>query len=242
MNSKAVDGSFRTTRWSLVTRAAGADDVMAADALAALCEAYWYPLYAYFRRSGKSSHDAEDLTQSFFARLLTNATLATANPERGKLRTFLLACARNFLINEHQRAGAQKRGATAQTGFDAEGAERRYAIEPVNDLSPDRLFQRRWALSVLEHSLQLLGEEFAAQGKAEVFAALRPFLGFRAGPGRSYEEIAAELGVPAGTLKNQVFRLRERWRALLFEQVAATLDDPTPEEIREELKELFGCV
>lgn len=240
--SPATPHSFQTTRWSLVRRARSADDAEARAALAALCDAYWYPLYAFIRRSGQGPHEAEDLTQSFFARLLEKATLASADPAKGKLRTFLLTCARNFLSDEYDRDRAQKRGAALLTSFDAADAEQRYAMEPADDLSPDRLFQRRWALTVLDQSLRLLGEEFAAQGKAELFAALRPFLGFGPEAEKRYDELAPALGVPIGTLKNHVFRLRVRWRELLFEQVAMTLDQPTPEEIKGELAELLSCV
>jgi RNA polymerase sigma-70 factor (ECF subfamily) len=207
-----------------------------------LCGTYWYPIYAYFRRSGKDSHDAEDLTQGFFARLLEKKTFSAADPGKGKLRTFLLTCAGNFMKDEHGRAEARKRGGGMLESFDAARAEGRYAKEPVDDLSPDRLFQRRWALTVVENSLRELRVELTGQGKAETFEALRPFLGFGSDPERRYEDIAAALGVPVGTLKNQVFRLRERWRQLLFDQVAETLDKPTPEEIKGELKELLGCV
>ena len=233
---------FVTTHWSVVRRAAANDEPGAQRALAELCQAYWYPIYAYVRRAGHASHDAEDLTQTFFLRLLEKAVLATADPAKGRLRTFLLACVRNFLADERDRAHAQKRGAQVLSRFDAARAEERYASEPADDLSPDRLFQRRWALTLLEHSLHLLGEEFTAHGKAELFAALRPFLGFGAESAQSYADIAPALGLPVGTLKNHVFRLRARWRELLFEQVAMTLDEPTPEEIKGELAELLGCV
>ena len=242
MDSQVTPHFFPNTRWTVVRQAMGVDDPSARQALAALCDAYWYPLYAFIRRSGKTPHDAEDLTQGFFARLLENKILAAADPEKGKLRTFLLACTRNYLADERDRAMAQKRGAAVLVSFNPEWAEERYTAEPVDDLSPDRLFQRRWALTVLEYSLHLLGEEFKSAGKAEVFAALRPFLGFGSSSEKSYDEISLSLGIAVGTLKNQVFRLRERWRELLFEQVAITLDNPTSEEIQDELKELLACV
>jgi RNA polymerase sigma factor (sigma-70 family) len=242
MTPAAGPRSFCTTRWTVVRRAVGCDDAAARQALAALCESYWYPIYAFIRRSGKSPHDAEDLTQGFFTRLLEKDLLAAADPEKGKLRTFLLSCTRHFLADEYDRANAQKRGAALVSSFDAVQAEERYAIEPVDDLTPDRLFQRSWALTLLEQTLQSLAAEYAAQNKAELFAALRPFLGFGTGVVKSYEALTAELNVPTGTLKNYVFRLRERWRAVLMERVAETLDDPTPEEIRAELSELIGCV
>lgn len=237
-----VPHSFQTTHWSVVRQAVRDDNAAAKKALASLCEAYWYPLYAYFRRSGKSSHDAEDLTQGFFARLLTNETLAAADPEKGRLRTFLLACARNFLLDEHARATAQKRDESLLVSFDAIQAEERYTSEPQDLLTPDRLFQRRWALTILEESLKSMGEEFERRGQSAVFRELRPFLGFGTEPEKRYDEVSARLGVPIGTLKNQVFRLRERWRQLLFDHVGRTLADPTPEEIKAELSELLGCV
>jgi len=225
-----------------VRRAVGSDDAAARQALATLCAVYWYPIYAFIRRSGKGPHDAEDLTQGFILRLLEKGMLAAADPAKGKLRTFLLSCVRHFLSDERDRSAAQKRGAAVTTSFDAVQAEERYAIEPVDDVTPDRLFQRRWALTLLDQTLQMLAEEYGTEGKADLFAALRPFLGFGTGAMKSYEVLSPELGMPIGTLKNHVFRMRERWRALLMEQVAATLDDPTPEEIRAELSELIGCV
>jgi len=234
--------SFQTTHWSVVRHAVRPDDAAAQQALSSLCEAYWYPLYAYFRHCGRNTQDAEDLTQGFFARLLANETLASADPEKGKLRTFLLACARNFLADEHDRATAQKRGESLLVSFDTLRAEELYSGEAQDLLTPDRLFQRRWALAVLEQSLASLGEEFERRGQSAIFRALRPFLGFGTEPEYGYDEVSARLGVPIGTLKNQVFRLRGRWRQLLFEQVGRTLENPTPEEIKAELSELLGCV
>jgi RNA polymerase sigma-70 factor (ECF subfamily) len=149
---------------------------------------------------------------------------------------------RHFLTDAHDRFMAQKRGGGVQVDINATWAEELYATEPVDKLSPDRLYQRRWALTVLEHSLQLLAQEFTAPGNVKVFAALRPFLGFGPDSDQRYDEIAATLGIPVGTLKNKVFRLRQRWRKLLFDQVAMTLDDPSPERIKGELWELLGCV
>ena len=242
MNIPTAPRSFQTTRWTVVRQAVCGTDPAARQALAALCEAYWYPVYAYIRRSGKERHDAEDLTQGFFARLLEKEILAAADPGKGKLRTFLLTCVRNFVTDEHARTMTQKRGEGNVLSLDADWAETSYAAEPVDDLTPDRLFQRRWALTVLEFSFQLLREEFAASGKAALFDALRPFLGFGPDPEKRYEEVSATHHLPIGTLKNQVFRLRQRWRELLFEQVALTLDEPTPDDIKGELSELLGCV
>ncbi|MGB8166052.1 MAG: RNA polymerase sigma factor [Chthoniobacteraceae bacterium] len=234
--------SFQTTRWSVVQRASSPDDRTAREALASLCEAYWFPIYAYIRRSGRSPHDAEDGTQGFFAWLLARDVLARADAEKGRLRTFLLTCLRRYLADEQARAQAQKRGGGLLTSFDALRAEENYAAEPRHDLTPDRLFQRRWALTIIDRTLALLADEFTAAGKAELFAILRPFLGFTTEPERGYEEVAAALGMPLGTVKNHVFRLRKRWRELIFAQVGDTLADPNEEEIKGELSELLGAV
>jgi RNA polymerase sigma-70 factor (ECF subfamily) len=168
--------------------------------------------------------------------------LAAADPEKGKLRTFLLTCTRNYMADQRDRQMAQKRGGGLQVHMDPALAEERYAAEPVDDLSPDRLFQRGWAMSVLEHALGLLEEEFSEEGKGKLFEALRPFLGLGPEPEKRYDEIADTLAIPVGTLKSHVHRLRARWCELLFEEVAKTLDDPTAENIKAELVELLGCV
>lgn len=218
------------------------DEAKAAEALSQLCEAYWHPIYAYIRRSGIKPYDAEDLSQGFFCRLLANNSLASADPAKGKLRSFLLACLKNYLGDERDRSAAKKRGAALLVSFDATLAEEYYREESADNLSPDLLFQRRWALSTLENSMNLLAGEFADSEREKVFVALKPFLGFGPEPEKRYDEIAVELGIPAGTLKSQVHRLRERWCEILFEQVGMTLEDPTPENIKSELQELLGYV
>ena len=242
MSAPTFPDSFHTTRWTVVRQAANDADPAARQALATLCETYWYPVYAFIRRSGKSAHDAEDLTQGFFARLLEKHILAAADPAKGTLRAFLLTCARRYLADDHDRAMAQKRGAAVLVSFDPARAEETYATEPVDHLAPDRLYQRRWALTILDHSFDLLRAEYTADGKAEIFDTLRPFLGFGPDPEKRYEEIAATTGTPVATLKTRVFRLRQRWRELLFEQVSATLDTPDEAEIKAELGELLTCV
>jgi RNA polymerase sigma-70 factor (ECF subfamily) len=242
MSDLRAPRSFETTRWSLVRLAAGGDDTAARAALSGLCEAYWYPVYAFIRRSGHSPHDAEDLTQGFFADILERRAFASADPSRGRLRSFLLACLCHYLRDEHVRATAQKRGAHLLTSFDGTWAEDRYGHEPADHLTPDRLYQRRWAVTVLEHSLQLLSEEFAALGKAKLFETLRPFLGFDSGPEPSCEAAAAVLAMPEGTVRSHLHRLRIRWREMLFEQVAMTLEEPSAEAIKAELSELLDAV
>jgi DNA-directed RNA polymerase specialized sigma24 family protein len=242
MTRQDAPHAFETTSWSTIRRAARAGSSACAPALSEMCKAYWYPLYAFVRRGGKSAHDAEDLVQGFFARLLEKNTLAAADERKGKFRTFLLSCLQHYLADEHDRAMAGKRGGGMLVSFDLAWAEERYTCEPADTESPDRLFQRRWAMALLESTLSLLGEKYAAQGKTEVFAALRPFLGFGADPEKSYLEISATTGLTVGTLKSEVFRLRQRWRDLLMEQVGRTLDEPSPEEIKEELRALLGSV
>jgi RNA polymerase sigma-70 factor (ECF subfamily) len=242
VTAQRLPRSFQTTRWSLVQRANGVIDDEALQALAVLCDSYWYPVYAYIRRSGHGPHDAEDLTQGFFARLLEKGTLAHADPAKGRLRTFLLTCVRNYLHNEHERASAQRRGADLLTSFDAGWAEERFASEPADDLTPDRLYQRRWALTLLEFTLQVLEQDYSADGKRELFAALRPCLGFMKEKAPDYAALATRLHCAESTVKSHVFRLRQRWREILFQQVSITLDDPTSDEIKGELAELLECV
>ena len=234
--------SFQTTRWSIVRQAVGRDDIESRRALAVLCEGYWYPIYAFIRRSGRSPQDAEDLTQGFFELIIEKDVLASADPAKGRLRTFLLACVRNFVADAYDREQAHKRGAGLVVSFDAAQAEERYVAEPVDELSPDRLFHRRWALTLVSDTLGWLREEWTNDGKAELFEALRPFLGLSPKAEKSYEQLSLELGMAEGTLKSHVHRLRERWRDALFEKVAATLDRPTPREIQAELSVLLECL
>lgn len=233
---------FQTTQWSVVRQALGTDEAKARAGLAAICNSYWYPLYTYLRKSGHKPQDAEDLTQGFFEHLIKNNILASTDPSKGRLRHFLLACLRNHSSNEREKANAKKRGSSLLTSFDAISAEERYAAAGTDDLPPDRLFQREWALTMLSQAMDALQAEFHAAGKGELFEALRPFLGFGPEPTDRYEEISTRLEIPAGTLKSHVHRMRDRWRGILFEIVGSTLDNPTEEEIRNELRDLQGYV
>jgi len=231
--------TFQTTHWSLVRRALAETRGEDNPALTELCETYWYPIYAFIRRRGHSLEDAEDLTQGFFVRLLGRDILASADQEKGRLRTFLLTCLRRYLADENDHRFAKKRGRAVTFSLDLAEAEERYRSEPASpELSPDRLFQRRWAVTLLECALGSVEAGFEREGKGELFAALRPFLGYGRSTTESYAVAAARLGMPEGTLKSHVSRLRERWRETLFEEVAKTLDDPTSDNIRAELGEL----
>jgi RNA polymerase sigma factor (sigma-70 family) len=231
---------FAATRWTLILKAAqGKETFPAADALAELCRIYWYPLYAYLRRSGQNSHDAEDLTQGFFAHLLDRKFLANVDRRKGKFRSFLLASLKNFLADRRDRARAKKRGGGRPTvPLDGHAAESRYCLEPAHDLTPEKLFEKQWALSLLEQVLSRLRAEMAADGKAAMFEALQSVL---IGDRKSgYGAIAAELGMTEGAVKTAAHRLRRRYRELLRNEIAHTV--ASPEEIEGEIRYLLSCL
>lgn len=232
------DARFAPTRWSLVC-AAGADDPASAQsALEQLCRAYWYPLYAFVRRSGKSPEEAEDLTQEFFARVLASDFLAQADRERGRFRTFLLTALQRFLTNEWHRATAQKRGAgIAVISIDAALAEDRYHAEPVDIATPELLYERRWAITLLDQVLTGLADEYAANGQAAVFAALRDLLGGSSAVDPAYAEIATRLGMTEAAVKVAMYRLRRRYADRLRAEIAQTVASPA--DIEDEIARLF---
>jgi len=223
---------FATTHWTVVLTAGRAETTRAQQALAQLCQAYWYPLYAYVRRRGYSSHDAEDLTQEFFVRLLQKNALASARRERGKFRAFLLASLNHFLADEWDRARAQKRGGDKVIPLDVAQAENRLAGELADRLTPEKIFERTWALTLLEKVYGRLRQEYDRGGKAALFAALKFCLtGERSAI--PYAELANRLGLSEGAVKVAVHRLRERYRALLRAEIAQTVT--AAGEIEEEL-------
>jgi len=230
-------GCFATTHWSVVCSAAQTDSIEAREALETLCRTYWYPVYAFVRRQGNNSHDAEDLTQEFFARLLEKNTFAAADRRRGKFRSFLLSSLKNFMTKEWQRGQAQKRGGGQILIPLAEEAEHRYALEAAQ--TPGSLFERRWALTLLERVLAALQHEFRASGKESLFDALKPAL-MGEGRGIPYAEIAATFSMTESAIKVAVHRLRARYRELLFAEIAHTV--ATPAEVEEELRHLFAAV
>lgn len=232
--------SFIQTRWSMVRRAVDDQASGSQLALGQLCQNCWYPIYAFIRRSGKSAEDAEDLCQGFFERVIRTRLLASADPEKGRLRTFLLSCLKHYMADQHDRNLAQKRGAGKVVEFSALSAEEQYLAEPVDTVTPDRLYQRQWALQIISTSMQELESTYQSEGKAALFTALKPFLGFSQSSEPNYQTVADALGLNLNTLKSHIRRLRERWRDTIRAQVAATLDDPTPDEIKAELRELLG--
>ena len=240
MPSKTEDlaqGGFNTTHWSIVLACSGKNDAnQAQEALAKLFQTYWYPLYAYTRRRGHGEQDAEDLVQAFCLHLQEKHALAKADPERGKFRTFLLSSLQNFLANEKARAHAQKRGGGREMIFlDAEDARSRYRLEPAHELTPEAIFEMRWAHAVLEQTLAGLRVDFIARGKQRLFDGLASFLTFDE-PGDSYQQAATRLGLPLSAIKTTVHRLRQDYRTKLREEIGRTVS--TPDEIEDELRYL----
>ncbi|MCC6353309.1 MAG: sigma-70 family RNA polymerase sigma factor [Verrucomicrobiae bacterium] len=226
---------FVTTRWSVVLAAQDKARPESASALDALCRAYWYPLYAFVRRQGRSPEDAEDLTQSFLAKLLEKDYLRAAAPEKGRLRTFLLVALKRFLANEWDRARRLKRGGgLAPLPLDTAVAERRYQAEPPADLLPaDRVFERRWAMTLLEETLDRLRAEYASAGKETEFESLKECLTAARGE-IPYGPLATGLGLSEGATRVAVHRLRKRFRETFRAAVADTVSDPA--EVDDELR------
>ena len=232
--------AFVTTHWSVVASAGGSDTTRARDALARLCQTYWYPLYAYVRRRGNSAHDAQDLTQAFFAHVLERQTLAAADPERGRFRSFLLGAMNHFLINEWHRARAQKRGGGSQTiSLDLAAAEERFDLEPADHSSPDKIFEKQWALTLLGEVLNRLEAEYQREGRGVLFAALQQTLmGSR--ESQPYSELAAQLGMNENAIKVAVHRLRRRYRELVRDEIAGTV--ARTRDIEEEMRHLVNAL
>jgi RNA polymerase sigma-70 factor (ECF subfamily) len=230
---------FATTQWTVVLSAGHSETTRGRDALAALCKTYWYPLYAFARRQGHSPHDAEDLTQGFFARLLESESLAGVSREKGKFRTFLLVALKRFLANEWHRARSQKRGGAAvHLPLQGHTAETRYIAEPVEHLTAEKLYERRWALTLLDRVLARLSHEFDAAEKKDLFEKLKPYLMAEKGT-IPYAEAAIALGMNEGAIKVAVHRLRRRFRELFREEVAQTV--ARPEEIDDEIRHLLAA-
>lgn len=230
---------FHTTHWTVVL-AARDDELSGRDALAKLCSNYWHPIYAFIRRSGANPHEAEDLTQEFFCRILQRDWLANVHPAGGKFRSFLLACVKNFLSNERDKALAQRRGGGRNPiPLEREEAETRYVVEPADTATPEVLFERQWVYELLERTVEALRREHARANRLDWFEEMRGFL-----PGgqelTSRAEFALKRGLTANALDVAIHRLRQRFGALLRQQVAETV--AAEADVDEELRYLMSVL
>ena len=233
-------GLFTTTHWSVVLAAGQQDSPQASEALETLCRAYWYPLYLYVRRRGYGPEDAQDLTQDFFARFLEKGSFNLADPSRGRFRTFLLKSLQHFLADDWKRAHRAKRGGgTVELPLDGVVAEARYAAELTDTRSPERAYEQRWALTLLEQVLGRMREDYARVGKARLFEALQDFLWGSDGS-VSYAALAQDLATTEGALRVAVHRLREHYRDRLRAEVVQTVSSPG--EVDAELRYLIGVI
>jgi RNA polymerase sigma factor (sigma-70 family) len=233
-------GVFATTHWSVVLAASGAPSSRAETALEQLCRTYWYPLYAFVRHQGHSPHDAEDLLQGFFARFLARHDFEGVDRAKGRFRSFLLAALKHYLANQWDKANAVKRGGRIEfLSLEGEAAESRFYEEPASELTPERLYEQRWACVLLERVMERLQRDFDASGKGPLFEALKTFL---LGEDRStsYADLAAQQGLSEGAVKMRVQRLRQRYQRLLREEIAHTVAGP--EEVEDEIRYLFSVV
>jgi RNA polymerase sigma factor (sigma-70 family) len=229
---------FPTTRWTLVVAAADPQRKEARSALASLCESYWYPLYAYVRRRGYLPDLAQDLTQAFFIRVLEGRYLDRADPDKGRFRAFILTSLKFFLADEGDRERAEKRGGGAVLSLEFPTGEERYQREPAHDETPERVFERRWALSVLDRVVERLRNEFVQHGRPEHFDRLKVFLlGQSDAP---YSILAREMNTSEGALKVAIHRLRKRYRELFRQEIADTVADPA--EVESEIRHLAAVL
>jgi RNA polymerase sigma factor (sigma-70 family) len=229
---------FGETHWSVILSAMDKQRPLeAADALERLCRVYWPPLYAYVRRLGESPHDAQDLTQEFFARFLDKDYLAAVDQAKGRFRSFMLAAIKHFLANERDKQRAQKRGGGCSfVPIDFSNAESHCGFEPAENLTPELIFQRRWALALMEQALARLRNEYAAAGKEALFEQLKQTLTEGRGS-TAYAELAASLGMSNAAVKMAVHRLRQRYREAIRSEIASTVADPS--QIQDELREVL---
>lgn len=233
-------GSFDTTHWSLVIDAANSDVHVSSQALEALCKRYWYPIYVFIRRKGNSRHEAEDFTQSYFAHLLDKELLKNAAPEKGRFGTYLLSTLNNFLVNEWEKRSALKRGAGYKIiSIDEILAEELYSREPVEPSTPEKIFERKWAMVLMSEVLRRLAQEQEHEGKAEIFKALEPGLTGASETGW-LAEVAARLKISDGSARTLLHRLRKRYGELLREEIGRTLANPT--DVDDEIRHLFAAV
>jgi DNA-directed RNA polymerase specialized sigma24 family protein len=233
VNPKQVSGTgdqgrFRTTHWSGILAAAESRIPGSQEALAELCRLYWYPLYAFARRRGYGPHDAQDLTQGFFLHLLENRFLKQVHPLKGKFRSFLLASFQNFASDQAARARCQKRGGDREFVFlDSEDAECRYRLEPADHLTAEKIYDARWAMTLLTHAVERLRGEYAGRGEEPRFEVLKVFIGVEEGSIQpSYEQIARSLRVSVSAAKTLIHRFRKQYSVILRQEIGRTVSDP----------------
>jgi RNA polymerase sigma factor (sigma-70 family) len=232
--------SLATTRWSIVVAAGQRASPESRKALADLCQTYWPAVYVFVRRQVGDRHDAQDLTQAFFAQMLEKNAFAIAQPERGRFRGFLLTSAKHFLHNEWDKQKTQKRGGNKQIlALDFQSHDSRCTFEPADTSTPERSFERQWALALLDGVMSRLRDEFTRAGKAPIFDALKGFLA-RGDVDEPLADVADRLGISENAAKVAAHRLRKRYRELLRAEVGQTLADPA--EIDDEIRELFAAL
>lgn len=240
LRTEGAKRDFASTQWSLVLLAGSStNSADSHSALERLCRAYWHPIYAYIRRQGYSAEEAADLTQDFFSALLANHSLARVHPAKGRFRSFLIACLKNHLANAWDRAQCLKRGGGSTVfSLDQQDAERTLALEQADPLTPEKVFDRRWAETLLALALDRVREECDGVDKARRFDVLKEFL-IQGRGGASFEQAAATLGLSVSAVKAQVHRLRERFRDHLRREIAQTVNSPA--EVDQEIRELFNA-
>jgi DNA-directed RNA polymerase specialized sigma24 family protein len=231
-------GRFHTTHWSVVLLSAQSQAPGSKAALGELCRIYWYPIYAFVRRRGSNPDDAQDLTQGFFLHMLDHKALRQVSPVKGKFRSFLVASLQNYLSDEADSARCLKRGGNTEfVPLDLKSAEDHYRLAPLDFLTADKVFDARWAMTLMDEAMCRLGEEYDAQGKASMFETLKPFIDpINSKAALSYEQVAKALQVGLGSVKKFIYRLRRRYAAVLREEVARTVSDPA--EVDEEIHAL----
>lgn len=231
---------FRATHWSIVLAAGDTQSPKSAQALEALCRSYWYPIYAFVRWRGHNAHEAEDLTQSFFAYLLEKKAFGKVDPAKGRFRSFLLAALNNFLNNEWDRSQRLKRGGGAEVfSFDSMSAEQRYALEPAHSDSPEKIFEREWAQTVLERVVTRLQQEFEGAGQGARFEVLKVFL-LHNSRSVSYDLAAQQLGLTVNAVTAAVHRMRHRFREVFRAEITQTVVGP--DEVQEEIRHLLASL
>lgn len=233
-------GGFATTHWSIILAASDSASSQHEPALSSLCQTYWFPLYAYLRRRGHDSHQAEDYTQGFFAGILERKALQKADPKYGKFRSFLLASLKNFLADEWDRDRAQKRGGDKKVlSLDFNAAASRYEQDPAHHMSPEKLFERSWALTVLSRAMERLKAESTLSDKQQLFDCLKIYLAAEKNA-VPYKDVATKLNMTEGAVKVTVHRIRRRYRELVRHEIAQTVT--TEAQVDEEIRDLFAAL